>query len=125
MTEDSKLKLALTMLDPETVSSRTLATLLQDKYPEDFSNDAASTTIEQLQAKRYVVRINGKLSITQAGKEFASLIGQRAAPPHIDKLKGNFYAPELGRTSLRPGAYDFMDKPSLVVGKRVPYRYRS
>lgn len=125
MTEDSKLKLALVVLDLETVSSKTLAALLQDRYPEDFSSDVASAIIEQLQIKRYVVRINGKLSITQAGKELASLIGQRAEPPRLDKLKGDFYAPELGRTCLRPGAYDFMDKPSLVAGKPVPYRYSS
>lgn len=123
MTEKEAQIFALRLLDEKPMTTRELSAELAEREPNEFTEGAASATIESLHNAKLVVRVNGKLAITQAGKELASLIGLRAEPPRVDRLTGDFYAPELGRTCLRPGAYDFMDKPSLVVGKRVPYRY--
>lgn len=36
--------------------------------------------------------------------------------------EGSYAGAELGRTCLRPGAYDFLDKPSEINGVLTPYR---
>ena len=37
--------------------------------------------------------------------------------------KGTYHCPELGRTCMRPGAYDAFDLPSMYAGERKPYRF--
>lgn len=34
-----------------------------------------------------------------------------------------YKCPELGRTCLRPNAYDAFDLPSVYAGERKPYRF--
>jgi hypothetical protein len=95
-------------------------------------DEEADTAIGRLMMAGYLKRGEDNLiALTFAGKRLLSQLNQAADPDRREAglrvigpgtVTEPYSAKELGRTSLRPGAYDAYELPSLMAGKRVAPR---
>jgi hypothetical protein len=81
--------------------------------------------LAELQAAGYVVEIQELWHLTHSG--YAAVAEKQQKKVFVDRIcagttEGFYDGKELTRTCMRPGAYDFLEYPSLMGDKRF---YRS
>ena len=69
-----------------------------------------------------IAKNDGMLSLTQKGVEKLVQLGSIKKPlksvGKVSKMEGTYAGNELKRLSVRPGAYDFLECPSLIGDRR-------
>lgn len=91
---------------------------------DSFKKTELSTLGLRLKRGDLVRVLDGKYFITDAGRAMAGCTNA-AKSDTINRMVGSYPCPELGRTCHRPGAYDFLDIPSVYGNERKAYRFRS
>jgi hypothetical protein len=103
--------------------------LHRDELTAQGSDEKAAASIRTLMRTGYVkVLDNGLLHLTLAGLRKLREVTEAANPPAAVASKRTisngtttepYLGENMGRTCLRPGAYDAFEKPSLMMGQRV------
>ena len=92
----------------------------------DFIKSNFTALVARLKRNNLVRVHEGKYYITDAGR----VVADPESDMHVrsgvvSKMSGVYTCPELGRTCFRPGAYDFLDIPSVFGSERRPYSFKS
>lgn len=90
----------------------------------------AAECVKNLMAKRFLRRIDDhEIDISATGKSKLKAVNAAMRPstgekagPRTYQGSGTYDGRELGRTCVRPGAYDAYQLPSMFAGKRVERR---
>lgn len=75
--------------------------------------------LPQMAQKGLVVEIGELWHITQAGREFLAEKPVKKVKVAAGTTEGSYDGKELTRTCMRPGAYDFLQYPSLMGNERI------
>lgn len=90
----------------------------------------AEEKVRELMARRYLRRVDehvvdismrGKAKLHAVTASAQYYVGEKAGP-RTHQGRGIYDGRELGRTCVRPGAYDAYELPSLIGGRRVERR---
>ena len=92
----------------------------------NFNKSEYTALISRLKRNNLVRVHECKYYITDAGR----LIAEPGSPLQakgntVSRMGGTYTCPELGRTCFRPGAYDFLDIPSVFGSERRAYQFKS
>lgn len=94
------------------------------------NDDYAAEQLRALMTKRYLRRVDdhvvdisarGKAKLRLVTANSSAYVGDLVAP-RTHQGRGTYDGRELGRTCVRPGAYDAYELPSLIGSKRVSRR---
>lgn len=87
-----------------------------DRYLREMEQHGLVVSIESKGDIVWHITNHGRVAIE--GKKFKPSKDRICAGTTVGLYDGK----ELTRTCFRPGAYDYMDCPSLIGGKMVPFR---
>lgn len=91
----------------------------------DFIKSNFTALVARLKRNNLVRVHGGKYYITDAGRVVADPDStMRVKGGSITRMAGTYTCPELGRTCFRPGAYDFLDIPSVFGSERRAYQFK-
>lgn len=76
---------------------------------------------EPLKAHGFVTQMDGGLALTAKGGKFAQEQTVRMVATKIEAPKSKIAQLCSMPSTLRPGALDYRDKPSIMGGQRVPF----
>lgn len=117
---------ALKLLINEPCPTSEFLNLVVGPDRKDYVKSDFSALIGRLKRNKLVRIQGGKYYITDVGRVFAEPDSPLQATGNaVDRMGGSYKCPELGRTCFRPGAYDFLDIPSVFGSERRPYSFKS
>lgn len=91
---------------------------------DNFKKTELTTLGLRLRRGELVRVLDGKYYITDIGRAHLGT-DNTAKPDTVNRMVGDYTCPELGKTCHRPGAYDFLEVPSVFGPERRPYKFRS
>ena len=92
----------------------------------NFNKSEYTALISRLKRNNLIRVHDAKYYITDAGRVMADPESDmHVRSGVVSKMSGVYTCPELGRTCFRPGAYDFLDIPSVFGSERRPYSFKS
>ena len=119
LTENQKIVLQELGDDEMTIEALMAKCLKRDKLQKNYH---WKKVIERMEDKLIVVTEDATVYAMEQAKGYVD--APRPKKQRIERFKpaGDYDGKELSRTCHRPGAYTFMDVPSMRDGQRVPYR---